>query len=269
VAEAASAPLARKRIVITRAALQSSELVEKLTAAGAIPIALPLITFAPPEDYKPLDAALLAWRTFDWVMFTSAYAVETVLARAARLGRNLAKGAPPPAIAVVGPATRDKASQSGFTVAHTAQTHLGVALAEELGDQVGGKRVLLPRGDRANPDLASGLAKQGAKVTEVVAYCTVRAADAEPEQLARVVRGEAEAILFFSPSAVESFVEAAGKNQLAALQNRVAIAAIGPVTARALRDAGVGQILVAEEATADAVIRGLSLFFSQRSQDHL
>ena len=263
-AEAAASPLARKRIVITRAALQSSELVEKLSAAGAIPILLPLISFAPPEDSKPLDTALLAWRTFDWVMFTSAFAVQALQARAARLGRNLARGAPPPAIAVVGPATRDKAAQAGFTVAHTAQTHEGVALADELGKELRGKKVLLPRSDRANPDLPSALAKNGAKVTEVVAYRTLRVADADQERLARVVRGEVEAILFFSPSAVQSFVEACGKKQLGVLQGRVAIAAIGPVTARALRDAGVGQILVAEEATAEAVIRGLSLFFSRR-----
>lgn len=263
-AEAENSPLARKRIVITRAALQSSELVEKLKAAGAVPILLPLINFAPPEDYKALDAALLAWRTFDWVMFTSAFAVQAVLARAQRLGRELMKGAPPPAIAVVGPATRDKATQAGFAVAHTAQTHAGVALAEELRTQVRGKKVLLPRSDRANPDLPSALAAAAAKVTEVVAYRTLRAGDADQEQLTRVMRGEAEAILFFSPSAVQSFAEAAGKKQLAALQRRVAIAAIGPVTARALRAIGVERIVVAEEATAEAVIRGLSVYFSRR-----
>ena len=262
-AEAAGSPLARKRIVITRAALQSSELVEKLTAAGAIPILIPLISFAPPQDFKPLDAALLAWRSFDWVMFTSAYAVQAVLARAKRLGRELAKGAPP-AIAVVGPATRGKAVEAGFAVAHMAQSHVGVALADELGTRLRGKKILLPRSDRANPDLPSALIAAGAKVTEVVAYRTLRTAEADQERLARVVRGEVDAILFFSPSAVQSFLEAAGRKQFEALQSRVAIAAIGPVTARALRGSGLTQIVVAEEATADSVVRGLSSFFLWR-----
>lgn len=262
--EAASSPLRGKRVVITRAALQSSELVEKLKAAGAIPILLPLISFAPPEDYKPLDAALLAWRTFDWVMFTSAFGVQAVQARAQQLGRDLAEGAPPPAIAVVGPTTRDRAAQAGFAVAHTAQTHSGVALAEELRERVRGKKVLLPRSDRANRDLPSALAAAGAKVTEVIAYRTLRAGNADQEQLARVVGGDVEAILFFSPSAVQSFAEAAGKATFVALQRRVAIAAIGPVTTRALRAVGVEQILVAEEATVEAVIRGLSGYFSRR-----
>ena len=58
-AEAAPSSLAGKRVVITRAALQSSELVEKLAERGAILISLPLVSFAAPQDYAPLDAALL------------------------------------------------------------------------------------------------------------------------------------------------------------------------------------------------------------------
>jgi uroporphyrinogen III methyltransferase/synthase len=262
-AEASASPLAGKRIVITRAALQSSELFDKLSDSGAIPILLPLISFAAPDDYAPLDAALSQWNRFDWVMFTSAFAVQEVVARAARLRRNL-PAAPPPCIAVVGPATRDKATQAGFAVEHTAQTHLGVALAQELGKRVKGKRVLLPRSNRANPNLPLALAKNGAQVTEVIAYRTLRPVDADQERLARVSRGEADAILFFSPSAVHSFLELSGKNQLSILQDRMAITAIGPVTARALHEAGVRRIVEATEPTAAAVLNALESRFATR-----
>src|ERR1700738_2902024 len=141
VAETSQSPLAGKRIVITRAALQSPELFEKLSSSGAIPILLPLVSFAAPEDYAPLDAALLRWSHFDWVMFTSAYAVQAVVGRAARHGRAITRNSP--SIAVVGPATKDKAEKAGFSVDHAARTHVGVALAEELSDQLLGKRVLL------------------------------------------------------------------------------------------------------------------------------
>jgi uroporphyrinogen-III synthase len=264
VVEASSSPLAGKRIVITRAALQGSELVEKLSDSGAIPILLPLITFAAPEDYAPLDAALLQWSRFDWVMFTSAYAVQAVMSRATRQGRTLAKNLPPPNIAVVGPTTRQKAESVGFRVAHTAQTHVGVALAQELRDRVRGKRVLLPRSDRASPDLPSALQKLGAHVTEVIAYRTVRPTDADQERLARVARGEADAILFFSPSAVQNFVELSGRKQLNILQHRVAMTAIGPVTAGALREVGVHRIVQAAEPSASAVLQALESRFATR-----
>jgi uroporphyrinogen-III synthase len=263
VAEASASPLAGKRIVITRAALQSSELFEKLSESGAIPILLPLVTFAAPENYAPLDSALFQWSRFDWVMFTSAFAVQAVMTRAARQGRTLTKNAPPPHIAVVGPATRGKAEKLGFRVEHTAQTHVGVALAEELHDRLSGKRVLLPRSDRASPDLPLALQKLGAEVTEVIAYRTLRPTDADQERLARVARGEADAILFFSPSAVHNFVELSGRKQLNILQDRVAMAAIGPVTAGALREVGVHRIVLAQEPSAAAVLQALESRFAQ------
>jgi uroporphyrinogen III methyltransferase / synthase len=252
--------------VITRAALQSSELFEKLSSSGAIPILLPLISFAPPEDFAGIDAALLQWKRFDWVIFTSAYGVQTVVARAAALGRDLVGSGGPPSIAVVGPATKEKAEREGFRVHHEARTHLGVALAEELGDLVRGKHVLLPRSDRANPDLPAALQRLGAKVTEVVAYRTVRPSDAGQERLARVAKGEVDAILFFSPSAVHSFVELAGSQPLILLQNRVAMAAVGPVTAGALREIGVQRIVQAPEATAGAVVGALEEYFASREE---
>ena len=262
-AEASASPLAGKRIVITRAALQSSELFEKLSESGAIPILLPLVTFAAPESYVPLDSALFQWSRFDWVMFTSAFAVQAVMGRASRQGRTLTKNAPPPHIAVVGPATREKAEKLGFCVEHTAQTHVGVALAEELRDRLSGKRVLLPRSDRASPDLPSALRKLGANITEVIAYRTLRPTDADQEKLARVARGEADAILFFSPSAVHNFVELSGRKQLNILQHRVAMAAIGPVTAGALREVGVHRIVLAQEPSASAVLKALESRFAK------
>ena len=262
-ADAGTSPLAGKRVVITRAALQSSDLFDKLKHRGAIPVVLPLISFAPPDDYAPLDSALRKWKQFDWVMFTSAFAVQAVATRAAKVGRNLAKAGAPPDIAVVGPATKDKAEKAGFFVEHQARTHLGVALAEELGDRVHNKYVLLPRSDRANPDLPSSLRELGADVTEVVAYKTLRPTDADQEAVARVAKGEADAVLFFSPSAVHTFVDLVGRERVKALQGRVAMASIGPVTAAALRDAGIQRIVTASEATSDAVVTALECCFAK------
>lgn len=262
-AEVGRSPLAGRRVVITRAALQSSELYQKLSSIGAVPILLPLVSFAPPENYTEMDAALLKWRTFDWVMFTSAYGVQAVVARSARFGRNLAKGGAPPYVAVVGPATKQKAEKAGFFVEHMATSHVGIALAEELADRLRGTRVLLPRSDRANPDLPTALQRLGAEVTEIIAYRTIRPSDADQERIARVAKGEADAILFFSPSAVQSFIDLVGRERLSALQNRVAMTAIGPVTAKALREASVQRIVMAAEATASAVVQALEGCFAK------
>jgi uroporphyrinogen-III synthase len=262
VVEAAASPLAGKRVVITRAALQSSELFETLSSRGAIPISLPLVSFAVPQDYAPIDAALLQWDQFDWVIFTSANAVQAVVARSKTLGRDLNQARKAPRIAVVGPATRDGAQKSGFSVDHAAKTHLGVALAQELGPRLRDKSVFLPRSDRANPDLPAALRRLGAKVTEVAAYRTVRPTATDQQRVARIVQSEADAVLFFSPSAVHNLTELLGRDLLGRLQHRVALAAIGPVTAGALGELGVQRMLMAADTTTAAVVHALEQHFA-------
>ena len=72
--------LAAKRIVVTRAERQSAGLLGELEALGALPSLLPLVAFAAPEDYGPMDAALDQLESFDWIIFTSENAVRAVTA---------------------------------------------------------------------------------------------------------------------------------------------------------------------------------------------
>jgi uroporphyrinogen III methyltransferase / synthase len=262
VAEAATSLLAGKRVVITRAASQSSELFERLTKRGAIPISLPLVSFSPPEDFAALDAALLEWQQFDWVLFASANAVRAVISRSGDLGRNLHPSGKRPHIAVVGPATREEAERAGLSVDYLAKTHLGVALAEELGERLRAQRVFLPRSDRANPDLPAVLQRLGAKVSEVIAYRTLPPSDTDREHVRRTVRGQADAVLFFSPTAVQNFVGLAGCEQLGVLQSTVALVAIGPITAGALRESGVQRMVMAADTTAAKVVDALEEHFA-------
>jgi uroporphyrinogen III methyltransferase / synthase len=248
--------------VITRAARQSVELVESLSKLGAIPILLPLVAFSAPEDYGPMDAALDRLEEFDWIIFTSENAVRAVVKRAEVRGnlRNVAGRRS--RAAAVGPTTATAAERAGFFVDYQAQTHSGAALANELGEKLRGQTVFLPRSDRANPDLPQLLRNYGAEVTEAIAYRTVTPVNLDQEKIAAIVNGEVEAILFFSPTAVEHFVGILGNEKLRDLQSRLAITAVGPITANALRQSGVDRLFVAEDTTADAVIAALEKHFT-------
>jgi len=85
---------------------------------------------------------LRRWREFDWVLFTSANAVQSVVSRGAALGLALDQDGKSPRIAAVGPATEDEATRSTLHVDHVAKTHLGLALSEELAPQLRDKSVL-------------------------------------------------------------------------------------------------------------------------------
>lgn len=254
--------LSGKRVVITRTPRQSVELMEKLAALGANPESLPLVAFAAPEDYRPLDAALQELENFDWIIFTSENAVRAVVKRATLRGNLQNVAGRRSRAAAVGPTTAAAAERAGFFVDYQAQTHSGAALAHELGERLRGQTVFLPRSDRANPDLPTLLKEYGAEVTESVAYCTVVPVNLDQEKVTRILTGESDAILFFSPTAVEHFVSVIGQAELQKLQHQSALTAVGPITANALEQAGIDKMLVAEDTTADAVIAALENYFA-------
>ena len=248
--------------MITRPAAQSEDLVRELSARGAVPVVFPLLSFAEPDDFAPLDRAIAGIQQFDWLILTSAQAVRAVTERARDLQQPLPGTGGRLRIACVGPVTAASTRKADLPVEYVAVTHNGVALANELGSKLQGAKVLLPRSDRANPDLPAALARFGAQVTEVIAYRTLRPAETGPVGVTKIVDGQADAILFFSPSAVQHFAGLIDDRKLHQIQGELVITAVGPVTANALREAGVQRAVVAQDTTAVSVVEALEKHFA-------
>lgn len=266
VAKTAASPLAGKRIVVTRAPEQSESLCRELETRLATPILFPLISFAPPDDFTALDGALRDLSQFDWLFLTSQNVLRALLERSASLALSLVEVAKGLRVAAVGPSTAGAAKDAGLAVSHVASNHHGLALAEELEAELLGCHVFLPRSDRANPDLPQALRRLGVEVTEAVAYRTVRPGHPDPVALAQLSNGEADAVLFFSPSAVQHLKELLGEPRFRALQEKAIFAAIGPMTARSLRDAGVERVVSAADTTVPTVVWALEEFFTGARQ---
>ena len=83
-------PLTNKRILITRTRHQASDLATQLEALGATTVTIPTIELVPPTSFAALDAALTCLRTYNWLIFTSANAVEAFHRRAQFLHFNSA-----------------------------------------------------------------------------------------------------------------------------------------------------------------------------------
>ncbi len=64
--------LAGRRVLVTRPRAQAATLIAALEAAGAVPVILPLIAIAPPDDPGPAEAALDRLDQYDWIVCTSA-----------------------------------------------------------------------------------------------------------------------------------------------------------------------------------------------------
>ena len=261
-AEESAGGLQGKRVVVTRAAEQSEDLVRALEEKGAVPVVLPMVAFDAPENIADLDRAVLEMAHFDWVFVTSQNALRALLERCQVLHLDLKTAMGHARVAAVGPATAQALRLAGTDVAYTATKHQGVSLAHELADNVKGKRVLLPRSDRANPELVEQLTRLGATVTEVIAYKTVSPNDTSLAHVRARLQQGADAILFFSPSAVHHLQDILGNERVLEISRLAIFAAIGPITEKALRAANVERVLLAEDTTVVSIVNALERYFS-------
>jgi len=231
-----------RRIVITRPAEKARRLADRLRALGAVPIEFPTVRIEPAEP-GPLDAALRALDSFDWVVFTSANAVEPVCARLAAAGKD-ARALARRKVAAIGPVTAQALRERGVEPALVPGEYVAEAILDALGD-VRGESFLLPRADIAREALAVGLRDRGARVTEVAVYRTVGAGAPPPD-----LKG-ADAVTFTSSSTVRHFLESG------AAVGTAKVVCIGPVTAATARELGLTVAAVAAEYTEDGLIQAL------------
>ena len=241
-------PLTGRRIVVTRP--ESRPLGAALEALGAEVSIVPLIEIRPVEDPRALDAAVADLATYDWVVFTSVNGVAAVGERLTGVGEAR--------VAAVGPVTaesvRDLGIEPSFVAARASED-----IAAGLGP-IDGARVLLPQADISDPRLADELRERGATVDTVVAYRTIQL---EPTLWGVLPLRIAHAIVLASGSAVRSLASIAGS--LEGLGDSTILVCIGPKTAAVAREVGLPVGLVADETTADGIIRALVSHFGESS----
>lgn len=243
-------------VVVTRGTGGEDALGVRLRALGAIVRELPAIAIGPPASWAGLDAALRGLDGFDWVMFTSANAVERTVERLAVLGVPVAALARR-SLAAVGPATAERLAALARAPDVVPAEARGDAMAEALRPHVAGRRVLVPRAAEGRPELVAGLLAAGALVTAVEAY---RTSPTPPERLAPLggwlAAGEVDAIAFASPSAVRAVVAALGPR--ASLLQRTLLAAIGPTSGAALVAYGLRAGVQPERHTGPALAEAIA-----------
>jgi uroporphyrinogen III methyltransferase/synthase len=253
--DAPEKPLAGKRIVVTRAPEQAQALVHELERFGAEVILLPAVAFESPLDSGPLDRALGELSAFDWVLFTSQNAVRFVSSRLEQIGLEKIVQR----VAALGPATAEAAREQGFSVDYVAASHTAHGLANELQASLKGCRVFLPCSDRGDRQIGNDLRDVGAQVTDVIAYRTVAPEAPDHTILESIRGGKVDVIIFASPSAFHNLAGFLGVSHLVKLAESVQYAAIGPTTARSMRESGVRVHIEAEEASAvglaDAIVK--------------
>jgi uroporphyrinogen III methyltransferase/synthase len=259
-------PLFGRRVLVMRSEQQAGELMEALRGAGAEAVALPLLRIAACEDTRELERALAALDRYDVLLFTSANAVRIFTARAAACGASLVREGL--RIGCVGPATAKAAAEAGLPV-HVLPSERfdaeGLLAALDAGLPPAGRRFLLPRSASARNALPEGLRARGAQVDAIDLY-RPEPAPVDGEWLrAELAAGRLDALTFTSPSTVRHFLAQLDAGARAAAA-RAVVAAIGPVTAAALREAGLEPQVVAARAGFATLVEALAAHFASRGE---
>jgi len=255
-------PLRGRRIVLTRPLAQAGDFEERVYALGGEPVIAAAIEIVAPESWTIPDAALRRVGTYDWLVFTSANAVRTLVDRADAIGvpRDQLRSR---RLAVVGPATASVARSSLRPPDFAPTVNTAEVLGEELVD-VDNARILLPRGNLADDTLPASLRARGAFVDEIVVYRTVPAAGV-PDIVAGVRESAVDALLFASASAVRFVADALVADAASTGLRRQPwplAACLGPVTAGAARTCGFQSVIVADDATQNGLIDAVGRWFA-------
>jgi uroporphyrinogen III methyltransferase/synthase len=252
-------PLFGKRIAVTRAREQASDLVGMLSALGAECLEFPTIKVEPPDDFSPLDKAIENLSAYDWLIFTSVNGVSFFFERLFANGRDM-RSFHKIKTAVIGPATSDRLFGYGLKSDIIPENYMAESVVDAFrNENLKGKRVLLPRAEEARAVLPEELAKMGALVDEITAYRT-RAVTGEAADLIKELKNKTiDLITFTSSSTVKNFAALLPAGMVEELMKDVTVAAIGPITADTAKEMGFKVTIIAESFTipglCDAILQ--------------
>ncbi len=256
-------PLLGKRIVVTRARKQASDLVRQLADQGAECLEFPTIKVVPADDQRPIDKAIENLSDYDWIVFTSVNGVDFFFQRLFALDRDV-RALHHLHTAAIGPATAEKLRGYGLKSDIVPETYLAEAVVEAFGKvDVSGKKILLPRAAKARPVLPVQLRNMGAKVNEVTAYHTEKVADNVEQLIEQLEAKTIDLITFTSSSTVNNFKALLSPDDFQRLIDGIVIASIGPITTETAIKTGFNVHITAQSHTIAGLCTAILRFFAK------
>jgi uroporphyrinogen III methyltransferase / synthase len=258
-ARSADLPLSGQRILVTRAASQSSQFTDLLQTQGATIVEMPTLEIGNPSSWRDLDRAIDQIEDFNWLILTSTNGVDYFFKRLKKItgSTNFETNLK---IAVVGEKTAQRLEQFGIQPDFIPPNFVADSLVDHFPEPLSGLTILFPRVESGGREvLVQEFVSQGAKVREAAAYES-RCPDAiAPAALEALKTRSLDIITFASSKTVQNFcqlLQHASPDWQTWLEG-LAIAAIGPQTSKSCRTL-LGRVdIEATEYTLDGLTAAL------------
>lgn len=251
-------PLFGKRIVVTRARAQASDLAGTLEGLGAEVIQFPTIRITDAPDPEPLRRAALEVDRYDWIVFTSVNGVSRFWSALREGGRDT-RALSGVSVCAIGPATAAAIEIEGVHPDLVPERYVAEAIVEALANEgeLHGSRILLPRAEVARSVLPDSLREHGAEVVEVAAYRTVPDGSEIEAMRERLRAGTVDMITFTASSTVQNYVDLLG-----AEVGGARVASIGPITSRTAGELGLPVHIEASEYSIPGLVRAIREYYA-------
>ena len=194
------------RVLVTRPSQRAAPLAASLRRRGALPLSVPAIEIAGPEDAEAVREVMARLHRFDLAIFVSPSAVEHAVALAPRGGAPRSFRA-----AAIGPGTRVVLLRHGIEPAFVPDEPYDseslLCRSELSTDRVEGMRIAIFKGQGGREHLAGVLRRRGAQVREVETYRRRRPRDL-PLNLRAIP--DVDVVILTSAEAARNLLGAAG-----------------------------------------------------------
>ncbi len=251
-------PLQGRRIAVTRAREQTPELATKLTALGAEVLELPLITITKEVSNDALADVFLEFGSYDWLVFTSANGVRYFFEEIRRIFDDI-RSLGLIRFACIGEATAEAIRAHHIKIECQPKIATADALAAELEatGSLDHAKMLVVTGSLNRDDLVEKLTAARAIVDTLQVYKTEQTdLSADPVAADFRARG-ADAVLFASSSAVQSFVDQAASLKLGKGAVQPLAGSIGPQTSDTMKKVGLPIGFTAKTPSLDSLVEVL------------
>jgi uroporphyrinogen III methyltransferase / synthase len=253
-------PLLNHHILVTRPKVQAREMMRQLEIQGGVPFYLPCVEIHEPDDMAPIDAALqrLRNREYDWVVFTSANGVDSLMKRIddREYDSRLFGGVK---LACVGSSTAEALRKYHLRADLCPGEKMNSeALLGVLSDRVKGQRILLAVAEQARELLAEELQAVAQSVEKVSVYRQVERVDANHEVFDHLRRGEIDLVTLTSPNIAKVFLAACDATILERLKSRqIRIVSNSGRLTRWLEEKGFPVTVESDDPTSESVVRAI------------
>jgi uroporphyrinogen III methyltransferase/synthase len=250
-------PLLGKRIVVTRARAQASDLIQHLSLLGAECLEFPTIMIAPPSDWSHLDTALDQMDHYNWLIFTSVNGVKFFFDRLFAQGKDV-RILGNIHTAAICPATAEELERFGLRCDILPDSYRAESVVSAFKNvDVAGQNILLPRAAEARPILPDELTKMGAKVNEIAVYHTRPVSHHADRLIEELEKKTIDIITFTSSSTVSNFKSLLPVDRFSQLIKGVTIASIGPITTETAEKMGFAVEITAERYTIPGLVEAI------------